>query len=286
MVATMRKGTKLHRAAIFWLVCSMLSVGASCGRKPSHTSLHIDIRATAPAAVPAWLVQLPQPVQGIVAVGYSPLAPPERSLHLALENGYENLASASSTHVRADHYEIMEVAGVTRFIFPFESATEARVAVDEIRERAVALDTFAVPLSPDARTVRTYVLLGLDNANVPLSPDAQGFTTFEQGRPKWFHDSPESRDFAHGVGTCGHLRDVALSWDKVERLARLDLAGKVGVVVEGSLLDRQRERGSKSLSLREQHVEAILRSCLVVSRHYDPQLRRFYALVRMPVEPN
>jgi len=257
----------------------------SCGRKPSHTSLHIDVRATAPAAVPAWLVQLPQPVQGVVAVGYSPLAPPERSLRLAMEKGYENLASACSTCVRADHYEIMEVAGVTRFIFPFESTTETRVPVDQIRERAVALDTFVVPLAPDARTVRTYVLLGLDNANVPLSADVRGFTTFEQGPPKWFHDPPESQDFAYGVGTSGHLRDVALSWDKVERLARLDLAGKVGVVVEASLLDRQRERGSKSLALREHHVEAILRSCLVLSRHYDPQLRRFYALVRMPVGP-
>lgn len=264
-------------------MCLIAVVGASCGKRPSHNSFLVDTRLTAPFAAPGWAVQLPEAISGLVAVGYSPLARVDRSMELALEKGYQNLASARSTLVRADQYEVIEVGGGTRFIFPFEMSSETYAPLEDVRRDAVVLDSFTVHLSPGSEVVRTYVLLGLGDASVPLDPQVRQASTFDAGHPGWFGRLPERDGFYFGVGACGFFPDVARSWGKAEQLARLDLAIRVGVKTGNYLIDEQTDTRSRYEELREQHVEVTLSSCLIVARHYDPQRRMFYALARMPV---
>lgn len=236
-------------------------------------------KASKPEGLPGWAYELPGSLGGVVAVGCSPLSRPARSVELAIDRAYDNLARSHHVRVEAWQAEVVE----ERFVFPMQYSNEflEEGAVERCQSRAVVLDTFVVKGREGSRTVRTYVLVGSSGTTVPRK--SRKFHRFRSsGPPKWFEEPPEESGYLFGVGSCGFYPDVSDSWAAVEKQARLDLAGKVLTKSHVSIVDELRRGGGRTHRLREQKVEADLRGAIVVRRHYDPKKRMFYALVRMP----
>lgn len=232
-----------------------------------------------PVGLPGWAFELPDSFRGVVAVGYSPVARPDRSLELAIDRAYENLALAEYAQVRCWQAELVE----NQFVFPMQHATEILVegAVDRCRSHAVVLDTVVIGGPPHTRTVRTYVLVGPSATMLP--PESRTFRKFDStGPPKWFKEPLETPGYLFGVGSCGFYKRPWEAWDAAEKLARLDVAGQIFTQSSPGMVDRMRHRGGSTLKWDEHEVRANLRSVVIMARSYDPEARVFYALARMP----
>ena len=233
-----------------------------------------------PVGLPGWAFELPASFRDVVAVGCSPLAPPDRSLELAIERAYNNWARAQSVRIEARQAEFFE----GRFLFSEQHAHEIldKEAAERCRSQAAVLDTFVVRGPPGVRTVRTYVLVGPSGTILP--PESQTFQKFDSsGPPKWFEELPEVPGYLFGVGSCGFYKRPSEAWDAVEKLARLDLAGQIFSKEHSDFVDELREKGTLTTGFREHQVQTDLRSAVIVARHYDPEARVFYALARMPI---
>ena len=232
-----------------------------------------------PVGLPGWAFELPASFREVVAVGCSPVARPDRSVELAIDRAYENLARAQYVEVRAWQAELVE----NQFVFPMQHTTEIldEDAVKRCRSRAVVLDTVVIRGPSGARTVRTYVLVGPSGTMLPL--ESRTFRKFDSGPPKWFEEPLEAPGYLFGVGSCGFYKRPWEAWDAAEKLARLDLAGQVFTQSNPGIVDQMRRRGGGTLTWDEQEVRADLRPVVVVARSYDPEARVFYALARMPV---
>lgn len=260
-----------------------LGLGCASSHRESSSSASSDVHwreASRPAGASGWALELPASFQQIVAVGCSPLAHPDRSLELAIDRAYENLARARQVRVEAQNAEVFE----GRFRFPVQHTSEVldEGASDRARSAAAVLDTLVVKGPPGARTVRTYVLVGPPGTGLPTG--SRTFRPFDvSDPPEWFNLPPEDPGYLFGVGACGFYPEVADAWAAVEKLARLDLAGEVFTQSHSDIADELKGKGARTYGYSEQNVRADLRSVVIMARHYDPEARMFYALARMPV---
>ena len=266
-----------------WLGCAAHSHSPVLSASSDRTEGQADVRwreASRPIGLPGWAFELPVSFREVVAVGCSPLAPPDRSLELAISRAYDNLARAESVRIEAWQAEFFE----GRFLFSEEHAHEIldEGAVERCRSRAEVLDTVVVKGPSRARTVRTYVLVGPPGTMLPL--ENRTFRKFDvSGPPEWFEEPPELPGYLLGVGSCGFYKRPWEAWDAAEKLARLDLAGQIFSKEHSDFVDELREKGTLTTGFREHRVQANLQSAVIVARSYDPGARMFYALVWMPV---
>ena len=269
------------RCAVLMVTALGLGLGCASSQSGAPASSNVHWReASRPVGISGWAQELPASFQQVVAVGCSPLAHPDRSLELAIDRAYENLARAQQVRVEARSAELFE----GRFRFPVQHTSEAlnEGAEDRARSGAVVLDTLVIEGPPGARTVRTYVLVGPPGISLPS--ENRTFRPFDvSGPPEWFNIPPEAPGYLFGVGACGFYPEVADAWGAVEKLARLDLAGEVFTQSHSGITDELKGKGARTYGYSEQNVRADLRSVVIMARHYDPEGRMFYALARMPV---
>ena len=270
-------------SAGLWFGCAAHSRGPAVSASSEPAGRLVGTywkKPSRPVGLPGWAFELPASFRGVVAVGCSPVARPDRSLKLATDRAYENLARAEYAQVKSWQAELVE----NQFVFPMQHAAETldEGAVDRCRSRAVVLDTVVIGGPPHTRTVRTFVLVGPSGTMLP--PESRTFRKFDStGPPKWFKEPLETPGYLFGVGSCGFYKRPWEAWDAAEKLARLDLAGQMFTQSNPGMVDRMRHRGGGTLKWDEHEVRADLRSVVIVARFYDPEARVFYALARMPV---
>jgi hypothetical protein len=236
--------------------------------------------ASSPVGLPGWAYGPPASLREVVAVGCSPVARPDRSLEVAIDRAYENLARAQHVRIKLFRAEVIE----GRFVFPIGDNTEIvdEGAVDRCRSRAVVLDTVVIRGSSRVRTVRTYVLVGPPGTMLPRG--SRTFRKFDtSGPPKWFKDTPEAPGYLFGVGSCGFYKRPWEAWEAAEKLARMDLAGQMFTHSNSEIVDEARQEKKTIVWLHKYKVHVDLRSAVIVARYYDPESRVYYALARMPV---
>lgn len=228
--------------------------------------------------VPTWFKELPEPSPGIMyAIGYSgKYKNVNTAKRKALENALINMAKQRLVHLKFYFEEIGD--GRMTLSNPFYEVIYNEDILLKVKEDYYILDSSA--------TANGYFVLVAHPAPTGSFRTTRQSIVSEETcwgiPPEWIYKTPESEQWAYGVGMGAKYSKWTKAWQDVDEFARFDLGKNTTINTESIHVERRTNRSANEAKILRQSYDMFFKDSVIIARYYDDKTGSYYSLARAP----